>query len=114
MKKEHLARGAELERFAGLEPEAVQAERAELWEERLRVLAKAAKIDLAELSGRKSHPDKVRLAAALKQSTSVSNGWLAERLGMGQPASASQFVRRYLLQEGNHAATATLLSRIRT
>ena len=39
MKKEHLARGAELERFAGLEPEAVQAERAALWEERLVVLA---------------------------------------------------------------------------
>ena len=114
MKKEHLVRGSELERFAGLEPEAVQAERAELWEERLRALAKVAKIDLAELSGQKSHPDKVRLAAALKQSTSVPNGWLAERLSMGQPASASQFVRRYLLQEDNRAVTSALLSRVKT
>jgi hypothetical protein len=39
------------------------------------------------------------LAAALKQSTSVSNGWLAARLGMGQPASA---------------AIANLLSRVKT
>ena len=114
MKKEHLARGAELERFAGLEPETVQAERAELWEERLQGLAKRAKVDLTELPAPKSHPDKVRLAAALKQSTSVRNGWLATRLGMGQPASASQFVRRYLLHEANRTATATLLSRVKT
>ena len=30
----------------------------------------------------------------MKQTTSVSNGWLAERLQMGQPASVSQYVRR--------------------
>lgn len=114
MRKEHLARGAELERFAGLEPEAVQAERAELWEERLRALAKLAKIDLPQLPAQKSHPDKVKLAAALKQSTSVPNGWLAQRLQMGQPASASQFVRRHLLLEANRTATATLLSRVKT
>lgn len=114
MKREHLARGAELERFAGLEPVAVQAERAELWEERLRALTRATKIDLGKLPAQKSHPDKVRLAAALKQSTSVSNGWLAQRLAMGQPASASQFVRRHLLQAANRAATAALLSRVKT
>jgi putative transposase len=114
MKKEHLVRGAEVERFAGLEPEAVRAERTGLWEERLRALAKAAKVDLTKLAAQKSHPDKVRLAAALKQSTSVSNAWLAERLQMGQPASASQFVRRYLLREEGRAETARLLSRVKT
>jgi REP element-mobilizing transposase RayT len=114
MRREHLARGAELERFAGLEPEAVQAERTERWEEQLLSLARLAKINLPKLPAQKSHPDKVRLAAALKQSTSVPNGWLAQRLKMGQPASASQFVRRYLLQEANRTATATLLSRVKT
>ena len=114
MKKEHLQRGAELERFAGLEPEAVQAERRALWEERLLALAQMAKVDIDGLPPQKSHPDKVRLAAALKLSTSVANAWLAERLGMGQPASASQFVRRYLLQAGNRAATEALLSRVKT
>ena len=46
---------------------------------------------------RKSAPEKVRLAALLKAGTAVSNGWLAERLRMGQPASVSQFVRRFRL-----------------
>ena len=114
MKQEHLQRGAELERFAGLEPEALQAERRGLWEERLQVLARAAKVDLEKLPEQKSHLDKVRLAAALKQSSSVSNGWLAERLGMGQPASASQFVRRYLLTEEGRRETAKLLSKVKT
>ena len=114
MKKEMAARGAELDRFAGLNPEEVQAERAEVWEERLLALARAAKIDLAKLSAKKSHSDKVRLAAAMKQSTSVPNGWLAHRLGMGQPASASQFVRRLLLHKEGRAAIAKLLSRVKT
>lgn len=114
MRKEMADRGATLERFEGLEPEAVTAERNEVWEERLRALVKAAKIDLAKLPAQKSHPDKVRLAAALKQSTSVSNVWLADRLGMGQPASASQFVRRHLLRDEGRAETASLLSRVKT
>lgn len=113
MRPEMAERGAELERFAGVEPERVQSERAELWEERLRALAKVAKIDLAKLSTQKSHPDKVRLAAALKQSTSVPNAWLAERLGLGPPASASQFMRRLSLRETGRAETAGLLSRVR-
>jgi REP element-mobilizing transposase RayT len=114
VKREHELRGAELERFAGLEPEVVKAERATLWEERLLALAAAAKVDLGRLPPLKSHPAKVRLAAALKQSTSVSNGWLAKRLQMGQPASASQFVRRWLLREEGRRATKALLSRIKT
>ena len=107
-------RGAELERFAGLEPAEVQRERASLWEERLQGLATAAKIDLARLGERKSAPEKVLLAAALKQSSSVSNAWLAQRLVMGQPASASQFVRRFLLAEDGQAAVRRILSRVKT
>lgn len=114
MKHQMLNRGAELERFAGLEPDEIQAERREAWEERLQALAASAAINLKALSPLKSHPDKVRLAAALKQSTSVSNGWLAERLGMGKPASASQFVRRYLLTGSGETATRRLLSKVKT
>ena len=67
------------------------------WEEKLLVAARALKIDLRKLPARKSAPEKVALAAVLKSATAVSNGWLAERLAMGQPASVSQFVRRFRL-----------------
>jgi hypothetical protein len=63
--------------------------------ERLVTLAKAAKIALTKLPGQRSHPDEVLLAA--------------ERLAMGQPASASQFVRRLLLREEGRARVAKLL-----
>jgi hypothetical protein len=56
----------------------------------------------------------VLLAAALKQRTSVSNGWLSARLRMGKPASASQFVRRLLLKPKGRAAIERLLSRVKT
>jgi hypothetical protein len=57
---------------------------------------------------------KVRLAAALKRTTSVSNGWLAERLQMGQPASVSQFVRRFVLAGGlEEPAFSAALSRVK-
>ncbi len=114
MRAELVDRDDDLERFAGLEPGAARTEREVVWEERLLALADCEKIDLARLPAQKSHSDKVRLAAALKQSTSVSNGWLAQRLGMGQPASASQFVRRYLLNREGRSATAQLLSRVKT
>jgi putative transposase len=116
MRLEAAQRGADLERerFGGLEPAEVQSERAAGWEERLLRLAKAAKIKLATLPAKKSHPDKVLLAAALKQSTSVSNGWLSERLQMGPPASASQFARRWLLTEVGQKATRQLLSKVET
>ncbi len=114
MRQEAAQRGADLERgrFAGLEPGAAQGERAAAWEERLQALARKAKINLAKLPEPKSHPDKALLAAALKQSTSVSNGWLSERLGMGQPASASQFARRWLLTPAGRTATKRLLGKI--
>lgn len=102
------------ERFAGLEPEQAVAERERAWEERLQALAQEAGVDLSKLPPKKSAEAKVRLATALKMSTSVSNGWLASRLGMGEPASASQFVRRWLMQEGRRSETASLLSRVKT
>jgi REP element-mobilizing transposase RayT len=107
-------RGAELDRFAGLEPEQIQAERAHVWEARLRTLAAEARIGLEVLPPLKSHPDKAMLAAAMKLSTSVSNRWLAERLMMGEPASASQFARRWLLDPQRRRAIDALLSRVKT
>ena len=71
----------------------------ETWEEALRKLAKRQRTNLAALPAQKSAPEKVRLAAAMKTTTSVSNGWLAERLAMGEPASVSQYVRRWKLAE---------------
>ncbi len=114
MKKAAAEQGAELERFAGLETEEVHRERSELWEERLQVLAHAAKIDLHAMAAKKSHPDKARLAAAMKLSCSVRNGWLADRLAMGKPSSASQFARRWLLDPQRKADTHALLSRVKT
>ena len=116
MQKEAVLRGAHLdrERFAGLEPDEIRLERESAWEERLQALASAGKVELRKLSGRKSDPVKVLLAAALKQSTSVSNAWLSRRLDMGQPASASQFVRRLLLQPEGQQSAVSLLSRVLT
>jgi putative transposase len=71
--------------------------RASMWEETLQQGAAALGFDLGTLGERKSSPAKVQLAALVKSATSVSNGWLAERLKMGQPASVSQFVRRFRL-----------------
>jgi hypothetical protein len=50
----------------------------------------------------------------MKRSTSVANGWLAARLAMGEPASASQFARRWLLTAAGEQATEDLLSRVKT
>jgi len=113
MQKQARERGADLERFAGMEPEQVREERSLIWEERLQQLARLAKIDLDELPSPKSHASKSLLASAMKQSSSVSNAWLAKRLDMGQPASASQFVRRWLLSELGKAETERILSRVK-
>jgi len=72
--------------------------RATSWEETLQRSAAVLGISLKRLGPQKSAPEKVQLAALLKSVTSVSNGWLAERLEMGQPASVSQFVRRFHLR----------------
>lgn len=110
--KEQLAQWRE-RRFVGLEPDELKEERAKAWEEALGAYAKASKIDLNNLGPRKSSPEKVRLATAMKLGTSVSNGWLAERLAMGQPASVSQFVRRWLADPRRARETRSLLSRVK-
>jgi len=116
MRAEAVKRGAELDRagLTGLEPASRREEREAAWEERLGALARAAKIDLGALPPAKSHPAKVLLAAALKRRSAVPNGWLATRLRMGQPASASQFVRRLLLSPAGPAAVTRLLSKVKT
>ncbi|MBI2496602.1 MAG: transposase [Opitutae bacterium] len=115
LQKDLATQGAELERaqLLGLGP--VAEWREEQWEEKLQRAAKASKIDLDHLPARKSAPEKVRLAAVLKTGTSVSNGWLAERLAMGQPASVSQFVRRFRLAKGHEQPWfQAALSRVKT
>jgi putative transposase len=114
MKVAAAERGADLERFNGLEPDMVQKERTAAWEERLQSLARTLKIDVNALPAPKSHPSKAKLAAAMKASCSVSNAWLAERLAMGKPASASQFARRWMLEPNQKAEIATVLSRVKT
>jgi len=57
----------------------------------------------------------VLLASLMKQTSSVSNSWLAERLSMGQPASVSQFVRRMELKRGElWEKKEKILSRVKT
>lgn len=101
-------------RFEGLEPDALREERENAWEERLVALAQTGGVDMTKLGPRKSAPEKVLLAAAMKESSSVSNGWLSERLQMGEPASASQFVRRWMLDKGKKRSVEKLLSRVKT
>ena len=100
----------ETERFLGLEVYEARREREAVWEGRLVALAGKAKIRLDCLSARKSAPAKTLLAASMKQSTSVSNGWLADRLGMGPAASASQFVRRRMLSPAGADEVQQLVS----
>jgi REP element-mobilizing transposase RayT len=114
MKQEAKKAGSDLDRFTGLEPDVLAAERRERWEEELRRLAIAAKVNLDALPAQKSHPDKSLLAAAMKARTSVANAWLAERLQMGKPASASQFARRWMLTPHGRRAVEALLSRVKT
>jgi REP element-mobilizing transposase RayT len=114
MKKAAAESGANLDRFAGLEPNAARQARADQWEEQLETLARMAKINLEHLPPQKSHADKALLAAAMKASGSVSNCWLAQRMKMGEPASASQFARRWMLDPQRKAAVQSLLSRVKT
>jgi hypothetical protein len=104
----------EAEHYLGLEPQEARMERDLVWEEKLQAFARKAKVDLTELSSQKSDSNKTLLAAVMKQSTSVSNGWLAARLEMGEPASASQFVRRRMLDKRGREEVETLQSRVKT
>ena len=90
------------ERFEllGADREAHVAARADLWEERLQKLAASFAIDLTGLPAQKSAPEKLQLAAALRQITSVSNRWLAQRLQMGAPTGVSSFLHRFQASGG--------------
>lgn len=110
--KEQLAQWRE-RRFVGLEPDELKQERAALWSKSLEAYARALNIDLSRLGLPKSSPDKVRLAAAMKLASSVSNGWLAERLSMGKPASVSQFVRRWLADPKRRFEIEAALSKVK-
>jgi len=101
-------------RLAGLEPGELAAEKEKLWLERLTTLAHTAKIELNRLPSKKSAREKTLLAAAMKLSTSASNGWLAAELNMGKAATVSQFVRRFLLVDEQKRQVETLLSRVKT
>ena len=103
----------DIERLSGLEATEVKKERALCWEQRLVLFATKAKIRLGELSSQKSDPAKTLLAAAMKETTSATNQWLAERLGMGEPASASQFVRRRMLNKEGAEEVRALMSRVK-
>ena len=72
---------------------------AEDWEDKLVQAARLLHVSLGRLPPRKSAPEKVSGAAVMKARTSVSNAWLANRLAMGEPASVSQFVRRFKLEK---------------
>ena len=51
----------------------------------------------------------------MKTVTSVSNGWLADRLQMGVPGSVTQYVRRFRAAgENEKRAFKTVLSKVQT
>jgi putative transposase len=100
LSKDLVAQGAQAARFEllGADRQAHSEARAVLWEEQLQAAAHALGVHLDRLGDAKSAPEKVRLAALLKTVSSVSNRWLAERLGMGAPGSVTQYVRRFRLR----------------
>lgn len=79
----------------GADREAVRLARIELWEDQLRALATAFGIALDNLPRKKSAAEKLILATALKQTTSVSRVWLAQRLQMGASDSISSLLHRF-------------------
>lgn len=103
LREEMRKRGAELENavLSGETGGGGQQVRESAWEARLQALAAVAKVDLTKLGPRKSDPAKVLLAAAMRATGSVSNGWLCERLAMGTAASVSQFVRKWSEVDAN-------------
>ena len=77
--------------------------------------AVALNVSLVHLPAAKSASDKVRLAALLKHTTSVSNVWLTRRLQMGRASSVSQFVGRFRRDGGTETRNfKSALSRVAT
>jgi REP element-mobilizing transposase RayT len=67
------------------------------WEEALRRSLKTLRINPTELrSMRKSDRRKVAIAAQMKSTTSVTNGWLSENLHMGKPNAVSDYCGKYV------------------
>jgi putative transposase len=97
--------------FLGADGAAREA-RMEIWEERLRGLATAFGISLDRLPPKKSATEKLVLAAALKRTTSVSIGWLAQRLEMGSTDSVGSLLHRFRVSGGmDKPEFKTVLSR---
>ena len=116
LKKDLAEQAVSLERFqaVGTDGSAQREIREQVWENRLKGFAKALGVKLDRLPAKKSAPDKVKLAAALKLSTSAPNAWVSARLRMGKPASVSQFVRRFKLAgETERRAFRQLLSQVK-
>jgi len=63
--------------------------------ERLRVLAQSRSIDLAAVPRKKSAPGNLTLAAAMKDTTSVSLGWPVQRIQMGATDSIASLLTRF-------------------
>lgn len=82
-------------RLAGADRELLRQARVEAWEHQLRQIADGFQFDLAELPRMKSAVEKLTLAAAMKQMSSASNGWLAQRLQMGSPDSIGSLLYRF-------------------
>jgi putative transposase len=74
--------------------------REQQWAKSLEKILAALGLDLRGLPNGKCAPAKVRVAALMRATTSVSNGWLADKLKMGRPATVSQCVRRFRLEKG--------------
>jgi putative transposase len=103
LKKDLVEQGGRGERFQllGADRTAHAELHTEIWEDKLKALEKGLGVRIEQLPAKKSVPEKVMLAVAMKMRTSVSNGWLAERLSMGEPATVSQYVRRFRLTGGD-------------
>jgi putative transposase len=115
LRQDLAGQGADLEKAQLLGVGPVPELREDHWEEKLKRAAKDLKVDLHQLPAKKSASEKVRLAALLKAGTAVSNGWLAARLSMGEPASVSQFVRRFRMAgQDKSPEFEAALSRVKT
>jgi len=79
----------------GANREAHLQARAACWQERLQALARELAVDLERLPAKKSADEKVRLAAALKATTSVTNRRLATRLHMGSASGIPPLLYRF-------------------
>ena len=84
----------------------------ELWEERVRVVARAFRIDLRNRPSPKFAPENVQAAVVMKRITPVSNRWLAERLDLGHPTSMDPLLHRFRQHgEAEQRAFKAILSR---